>query len=73
MDLLLTRTYGADGCEILKQNSDMLNLPIIIMSAHPNGASEAKAAGADGFLQKPLEIKDLINIIKSHLHQKNTI
>jgi len=70
MDMLLSGTNGCDGCKILKANEDMSLLPIIMMSSHPNGAMESKAAGADDFMAKPFEIGNLVNLIQYNLKRR---
>jgi len=70
MDMLLSGTNGCDGCKTLKANEDMSLVPIIMMSAHPNGAMESKAAGADDFMAKPFEIANLVNLIQYNLRRR---
>ena len=67
MDILLKDSNGCDACKLLKANEDMLHVPIILMSAHEDGAKDSKLAGADGFIAKPFEILDLINMVQSNL------
>jgi len=67
MDMLLLNSNGCDACRNLKMNEDMINLPIIMMSAHPDGKKECLAAGADDFIEKPFETIDLVNLLYSNL------
>jgi len=67
MDMLLSNSNGCDGCKTIKANCDMEHVPIIMTSAHPNGAIESKAAGADAFIEKPFDFSELITLIQSSL------
>jgi DNA-binding response OmpR family regulator len=67
LDMLLT---GTDGREIIKQmksRKETRDIPIILLSAHPSGETEASIYGADDFLAKPFEIDELLSIIEKHV------
>ncbi|MEP6583814.1 MAG: response regulator [Ginsengibacter sp.] len=67
MDMLLS---GADGCEIcrrLKANPAFSNIPIIMISAHPQAKDECLKAGANYFLDKPFEMQELFKVVESAL------
>ena len=69
-DLLLLDIWmsGEDGraiCKKLKESELTKNIPVIIVSASKDIKESALAAGADDFLAKPFEIKDLLNKIKN--------
>ena len=60
MDLLLSGRNGIDICEALKGNPAMAPIPIIMMSAHDDARRLCLSAGANDFIAKPFELKDLL-------------
>jgi CheY-like chemotaxis protein len=53
---------GQDGREVareLKGDARTKHIPIVILTAYPNAGELSKEAGADDFLPKPFELKDL--------------
>ncbi|MAZ72154.1 MAG: hypothetical protein CMC70_03310 [Flavobacteriaceae bacterium] len=64
MDMLLSGANGCDACIAIKEDEQLKNIPVIIMSAHPEAHEEAKAAGANGFVAKPFEMNYLIEKIE---------
>lgn len=66
-DMLLDGSRGGDVITKLKNIEFTKNIPIVMLSAHPNAAVYAKEHGADGFLEKPFDIEDLLSTIKRHI------
>ena len=60
MDMLLSGRNGIDICEALKGNSAIASIPIIMMSAHPDARRICLSAGANDFIAKPFELRDLL-------------
>jgi DNA-binding response OmpR family regulator len=63
-----------DGIAIskfLRLNEQTKNIPIIMISAYHKLKSKAREAGVNDFLEKPFELKDLLNIVGKYidLHQ----
>jgi CheY-like chemotaxis protein len=72
-DLIFTdmSLHDIDGLELvkkLKAKPATAHIPVLILSASPElGAVEVtKAAGAEAFLNKPIRLQDLLDIINSH-------
>lgn len=66
LDVLLS---GEDGREIareLKKNNKTKNIPIIMISAHPNAERTIKECGADEFLPKPFDIESFLKIVEKY-------
>jgi DNA-binding response OmpR family regulator len=63
IDLLISGGGGLDLCRQLKQHSDAPVLAISTLQA----SDAALEAGADGFLQKPLDPLQLVSAIKDLL------
>src|SRR5437762_1613752 len=68
MDVFLSS--GVDGreiCKVLKSKSETKDIPVILFSAQVKMEDGFKSWGADDFIAKPFEVKELIGKIKSHL------
>ena len=70
-DLILLDIWmsGADGrviCRALKDQPHTQQVPVVLMSANKDIAEIADSAGADGYLAKPFEMDDLIEIVKRY-------
>ncbi|HEY0245963.1 MAG TPA: response regulator [Mucilaginibacter sp.] len=51
----------------LKSNPATSHIPVIIISAVSDIKEIAEAGMADGYLRKPFDLNELINIVKHHL------
>lgn len=63
MDMLLSGMNGTDICVALKKDPVTASIPIIMISAHPNARELCLHAGADDFIAKPFEMKDILSKI----------
>ncbi|MEO9003973.1 MAG: response regulator [Ginsengibacter sp.] len=63
LDRQLSGHDGLDVCKFLKQQSVTKNIPVIIVSASPGISKLAQEAGANDFIEKPFDIKSLLNIV----------
>ena len=73
MDVFLSS--GIDGreiCKTLKSKSETKDIPVILFSAQVKMEDGFKNWGADDFISKPFEVKELIGKIKSHLSGLNS-
>jgi CheY-like chemotaxis protein len=60
LDIMLPDDNGLDICRKLRSTEATRNLPIIMISAHaPPMTKEATAAGANGYLMKPIKLDTL--------------
>jgi DNA-binding response OmpR family regulator len=64
MDMLLSGENGTDICTELKNDSATSDLPVVMISAHPNAKQLCMEAGADDFLAKPFDMHDLFTRIQ---------
>lgn len=69
-DLILIEMRLADGCgkntcKILKENPDTKSIPVILVSTHPGLQQLALESNANGFLNKPFDIIELIIIART--------
>ena len=66
LDIRLPGKLGTEVCKELKEIHT--NLPIILFSAHADQGKAFALCDADGFIQKPFDIKNLIDTINLHLN-----
>jgi CheY-like chemotaxis protein len=65
-DILIPKIDGIDICEKIKKNPDLSHIKVILMTAIKNIMiqKEAKNCGADAFVEKPTDSRQLLTIIK---------
>ena len=66
MDLTMPLMDGFAAAKLMRENSDLKNVPIIAVTAHQETGfrTDAKASGFDAYVTKPIDInwlKELIN------------
>ncbi len=66
LDLLLSGKDGREIAKSLKSNGTTKNIPIIMLSAHPSAEDASKEGGADGFLAKPFDMDELLQLVKKY-------
>ena len=66
LDIRLPGKLGTEVCSELKQIHT--NLPIILFSAHADQGEAFAICDADGFIQKPFDITNLLATINLHLN-----
>lgn len=71
LDVLLSGSDGRIICRKLKDNTFTKNIPIVMISAHPDAKQTVKIAGADDFLSKPFDVDELLRIVKKHLDKSS--
>ena len=69
LDLMLPRMDGYQVCRTLKFDARFKSLPIFILSARPGEKDKRLALemGADVFIGKPYDLKDLVKRIRQRL------
>lgn len=65
--LLDIRLYGKSGTDICRELKRRYHMPIILFSADNKKGEDFANCDGDGFLSKPFDIDDLLNIINQHL------
>ena len=63
MDMLLSGVNGVDVCSDLKKDAKTINIPIVMISAHPSAKDMCLGAGADDFIAKPFDMQDMLSRI----------
>jgi DNA-binding response OmpR family regulator len=66
LDIMLPKLDGFQVCRLLKFNERYRSIPIIMLTArnHPRDKALAEGNGADAYVVKPFETKDLVGEIK---------
>lgn len=64
LDILLNQEDGSKIAKQLKKNPKTTGIPIIMISALPNGQELSNEAGAEAFLAKPFDINELNKTIE---------
>ena len=67
LDVLLSGEDGRDICKKLKANSKTKHTPVIMISAYPDPQSSVFSAGANDFIAKPFDIRDLIKTVDKYV------
>ncbi|MFA6079281.1 MAG: response regulator [Candidatus Omnitrophota bacterium] len=73
LDIAMPEMNGYDVCIKLKENKDLKDTPVIILTAkfQPNDIEFGREVGADAYLTKPLELDTLLNKVNELLKAKN--
>lgn len=67
LDIFLAGKDGREICREIKKNVETKDTCILIFSASPKNLEEYKSYGADDFIEKPFDIRYLVEKIKSVL------
>ena len=71
LDKALPTIDGLAICKYLKIQKETRDIPIIMISSYHKLKSRAKDAGVDDFIEKPFDLKDLLNIVDKHINHRN--
>lgn len=67
LDVFLSGRNGCDMLRLLKRRASTSQIPVIMISAHPDAEAMAREAGADEFLEKPFNMDLLVTTIARFL------
>lgn len=69
LDIMMPHINGLQVCRTLKTHKETKHIPIIIVTAktQTDEVVEATKAGADEYITKPFELKELLSKIEKHL------
>ncbi len=70
MDIQLPGMDGLSATRILKADPDLKNIPVVALTAHAMVGDEERArkAGCDGYLAKPIDTRNFLQIIAKYLN-----
>ena len=69
LDFILSGTSGLTICKELKQNPQLRNIPVLMVSGFTDVKEKCLDAGAEAFILKPFEITSLIASINKAMNQ----
>jgi len=69
IDKQLSGVSGLEVCRHLKNTERTRNVPVILISASPDISRLYKECGADGFVEKPFEMQQLVKIVEMHIYK----
>jgi DNA-binding response OmpR family regulator len=59
LDIQMDGVDGSTICQKLKENKNTSGIPVIMFSANDNVQFISKSCGANGFIEKPFELKKM--------------
>jgi DNA-binding response OmpR family regulator len=66
-DMLIPKIHGLELCKRIKQDPDLNQIKVILMTAVYKGTTfkfEAKESGADFFIEKPINTNELLALLE---------
>lgn len=66
LDISLNGANGASLAKKMKKDQKYSHIPIIMVSANRDTKDIAEKAGADGFLLKPFDLDQLLDVVAAH-------
>lgn len=71
LDLEMPLVCGLELCQVVRQDTQWGDLPILVLTAHtdPESLQQAFAAGADDFIAKPVFGLDLVTRVLSQIER----
>src|SRR5689334_17304826 len=70
LDLMMPAASGDSALRFMRGTPGLENMPILVVSAHPDIARIARDNGATGYVPKPVSISELAKKIDELLAQK---
>ena len=66
LDLMMPDMSGTDFVVSQRRNSQLANIPVVIVSADHRVSDAARSLAVDGFVQKPIDLNWLIETVERH-------
>ena len=67
LDVMMPDLDGRDACRALKMDRELADVPVVLFSSADEQDVHWRAAGADGFLQKPFSIRALPDFLRGFI------
>lgn len=67
LDYNLKSQNGGSICKHIKSSKQYSDIPVILLSAFPRFIYSPSDIGYDGFLEKPFDVQELINIVEDKI------
>ncbi|MEO6288538.1 MAG: response regulator transcription factor [Ginsengibacter sp.] len=68
LDIWMSGMDGKIICKELKANPSTCKIPVVLFSANRNTKEISVECGADDYILKPFEIKDLLALARKYTH-----
>ena len=69
LDLMMPVMNGFQFREEQRGDPALADIPVVVITADVNARSKAEGLGAAGFIQKPVKIQPLLDMIEQHLRR----
>jgi len=69
LDKSLPTIDGLAVCKYLKIKKETKDIPIIMISSYHKLKSKARKIGVDDFIEKPFDLKVLLNVVEKHINK----
>ena len=73
LDLNLQGYHGRDICKYIKGDEHLKQTSVVLMSANRDIKAIKEEAGADGYISKPFDLMDFINIVKQFINKNELV
>ncbi|MDD9877003.1 MAG: response regulator [Magnetovibrio sp.] len=74
MDIRLPQVSGVELTKIIKADDELRRIPVVALTAKALPGDEARllAGGCDGYLAKPINIKDFLSTVAAYVEAGDT-
>jgi CheY-like chemotaxis protein len=70
LDLKMPVMDGCRFCQVRQEDQALAAIPVVLLSGMPDVAAQAARLGAWGFLQKPVDVVDLLHALRQCCGQR---
>lgn len=69
LDIIIPVVYGTEICRRIKSDENLKHIPVVLFTTHSNimDTEKAKAFGADGYIGKPFDARELVSMVEQIL------
>lgn len=71
LDKALPNVDGITICKWLRLQEETKGIPIVMISCNHNLKQKAKEAGVNDFIEKPFDLKELLEVIEKNIKQSH--
>lgn len=64
LDVMMPELTGSEVSRTLKEDPSLSNTAVVLFSCVDESEVDWRAAGADAFLQKPLDVREIPNLVR---------
>jgi CheY-like chemotaxis protein len=72
LDLMLPQMTGEEFRAAQLANGKIKNIPVVVVSAHPQGEAIAKRMNVAGYLSKPVDFSSFTSFVNSRLGEEES-